>query len=195
MNIEHNFQYKVGRQDLLDLFQNTKKISQFKRKLEQLAERDPNNYDRDKCVGDGFEFLVEMMLKLMPYNRGFGGIHDYSPVQEDDNGVDGIGLNWEGEDCVVQVKFRGDTNTLLSANKDHLSNMVTEATIKYRIQPQDEGKVSRYFIITTAKGLHYYTDDEFFKKHVTCIGYQDLRKLLDGNIGFWDKCMEVCLGL
>ncbi len=43
MNIEHNFQYKVGRQDLLDLFQNTKKISQFKRKLEQLAERDPNN--------------------------------------------------------------------------------------------------------------------------------------------------------
>lgn len=195
MTIEHNFRYKVTNTDLLSLFEGTKTISTFKRRLEQLATNDPDNYDRDKVVGDGFEFLVELILKCMPYNRGFGGIHEYSPVQEDDNGVDGVGLNWKGEKCVIQVKFRGNTQTLLSANKDHLSNMVTEATIKYRIQPQDEGEVSRYFIITTAKGLHYYTEDEFFKKHVTCIGYNDLKKLLDGNIGFWRNCEEIVSSL
>jgi len=194
MNIEHNFQYKVGRQDLLDLFQNTKKISQFKRKLEQLAERDPNNYDRDKCVGDGFEFFVELMLKALPHNLGLGGIYNYSPVQEDDNGVDGVAWNFDGDECVIQVKFRSDTNTLLTANKDHLSNMVTEATLKYGITP-DGDRSKRYFIITTAKGLHYYTNDDFFKNKVTCIGYNDLRKLVDGNVGFWEKCLEVCLGL
>ena len=71
--------------------------------------------------------------------------------------------------------------------------MVKEATLKYRIQPHnpDRKETTKYFVITTGKSLHYYTDDEFFLNHVKCIGWKELCNLLDGNIGFWRKAEEI----
>ena len=189
--IIHTFKYNAH--DLNGLFEGTNRLSTFCRKLEIQAEADTNRYSRDQYVGDGFEFLVELIFKLLPYNRILGGIHDYNPTQVDDNGVDGIAKNWDGKDCVIQAKYRGDSRYQLTANNDHLANLVKEATIKYRIPPHDSNKkqVSKYFIITTAKDLHYYTRDEFFLGSVECIGRETLRKLLDNNRGFWNECRKI----
>jgi hypothetical protein len=48
-----------------------------------------------------------------------------------------------------------------------------------------------HYVITTATGLHHYTDNENFKGYVHCIGYDDLRDFLDDNLSFWNLCREI----
>ena len=97
-----------------------------------------------------------------------------------------------GEKCAVQVKYRGDNRQLLTTNQDHLGNMIVDAMMKFNIvKPEDNKHCPRYYVITTAKGLHYYTDNEVFKGYVHCIGIDDLKSMLDGNISFWDMCRQI----
>lgn len=215
MEIKHGFGLRAH--NLTDLFEGTNKISTFMNKLEKQAVLDPIRYDRDKYVGDGFEFLVEIFLKSHAYDSRIG-ITNYEPVQSDDTGVDGIGLNQRGEKCVIQVKYRSNTQGFLTANKDHLSNMFSSAQTKYHISSIDSeietlrnnasligeskvikrikeleshNKVKRHYVITTATGLHYYTDSEMYGGQVICIGYDHLRSMLDENLSFWNLCREI----
>jgi ribosomal protein L35AE/L33A len=134
--------------------------------------------------------FVEIFLKSHAYDNRVG-IDKYEPVQSDDNGVDGIGLNIAGEQCAVQVKFRSNASTLLTADGDHLANLISDGLLKYGIQQSKDKEPPRHYIITTAKGLHRYTETEFFKSKVICYGYDDLRNLLDGNKSFWNLCREI----
>ena len=134
MKINHGFGTRAH--DLKALFDKTNKISTFMNKLEKQSLIDPDRYDSDKYKGDGFEFLVEIFLKSHAYDNRIG-ITDYEPVQTDDNGVDGIGVNLAGEKCVVQVKYRSNNQSVLTTNKDHLGNMIVEAQFKYNINKPD----------------------------------------------------------
>lgn len=192
--MKHSFQYNAH--NLLELFENTTKFSGrggWKSKMEAQSTLDENKYPRLDYVGDAFEFFVELMFKIIGPTRELGGIYDYEPQQENDNGVDAICKNWDGQLSVVQVKYKRDSERLLTANADHLGNMVKEATLKYRIQPHNKEKkeTTKYFVITTGKSLHYYTDDEFFLNNVECIGWENLCKMLDGNKGFWEKAESI----
>jgi hypothetical protein len=91
------------------------------------------------------------MFEVLGPIREWGGIHEYEPQQEDDNGVDAICKNWDDELSVVQVKYKRDSERLLTANEDHLGNMVKEATLKYRITPHkpNSKETTKYFVITT----------------------------------------------
>lgn len=187
--IKHGFQSKSH--GLTELFDGTNKMSSFMYKLEKQSRLDPDRYDPDKYVGDGFEFFVELFLKSHCYDNRVG-ITGYEPVESDDNGVDGTGFNMIGEKCAVQVKYRGNTMYHLTTNQDHLGNMVVDAMMKFDItKPADKNCVPRYYVVTTAKGLHYYTDNEVFKGFVKCIGIDDLKYMLDGNLSFWNMCREV----
>jgi hypothetical protein len=194
----HSFQYNAH--NLLELFQGTTKFSGrkgWKSKLEAQSTLNEDKYPRLNYVGDGFEFFVELMFKVLGPIPEFGGIYDYQPQEEHDNGVDGICKNWDGKLSVVQVKYKRDSERLLTANADHLGNLVKEATLKYRISPHKVHKreVSKYFVITTGKSLHYYTNDEFFLNNVKCIGWDQLCKILDHNLGFWEKAEQIIKNL
>jgi hypothetical protein len=215
MKIKHGFGLRAH--DLNALFDKTNKIQTFMTKLEKQSLIDPIRYDSNKYLGDGFEFLVEILLKSHAYDNRFG-ITNYEPVQSDDTGVDGFGINLTGDKCVVQVKYRSNTKTFLTANVDKLSNMFSSAQTKYgissinseietlrnnvsligekkvikRIKELEESqKVKRHYVITTASGLHNFTDVDMYKNQVICIGYDHLRSCLDNNISFWDLCREV----
>lgn len=215
MKIEHGF--GVRAHDLIGLFDGTNKISTFMSKLERQSKLNPERYDSNKYLGDGFEFLVEILLKSHAYDNRLG-ITDYHPVQSDDTGVDGFGFNLSGEKSVVQVKYRGNTETYLTANEDKLSNMFSSAQTKYGISSinseietlrnnatligekkvlkrikelEKSNKVKRHYVITTASGLHNFTDNEMYKNQVICIGYDHLRSLLDENLSFWNLCRQV----
>ena len=193
IQLEHTFKTKAH--VLKALFEGTNKMSTFMRKLEQQAELDPDRYDRHKYVGDGFEFFVELFLKLNPTDNRVG-VYNYEPTQENDNGVDGIGVNIKGEKCVVQIKFRGNTQILLTATQDHLAHLISDGAIAHGVDPDRiNDKNYRHFIFTTAEGLHYYTNDEFFKSRVKCFAFNDFRSMLDGNVVFWDKAMEIVMNL
>jgi hypothetical protein len=189
MEIKHGFGLRAH--DLTALFNKTNKVSTFMGKLEKQSLIDPDRYDSNKYKGDGFEFLVEILLKSHAYDNRLG-ITSYEPVQSDDNGVDGVGVNLAGEKCVVQVKYRSNSKTVLTANTDHLSNMISDGMIKHKVViAEDNTKIPRHYVVTTATGLHHYTDNENFKGFVHCIGYEHLRALLDNNLSFWNLCREI----
>lgn len=196
MKIEHGFGFRSH--DLIGLFDKTNKISTFMNKLEKQAIIDPLRYDPNKYKGDAFEFLVEIFLKSHAYDNRLG-ITDYTPVQSDDNGVDGVGFNIVGEKCVIQIKYRSNKETLLTSTEDHISNLVTDGMLKHGVSATPEiledirnGKrPPLHYIITTAKGLHFYTEKEFFKGVVHTIGYEQLRFMLDNNFSFWNLCRKI----
>ena len=215
MKITHGFGLRAH--DLTALFNKTNKISTFMNKLEKQSLIDPIRYDSNKYKGDGFEFLVEILLKSHAYDNRLG-ITNYEPVQSDDTGVDGVGFNLVSEKCVIQIKYKSNTDTYLTANTDHLSNMFSAAQTKYgissinseietlknnisligekKVQKRIEElvkttKVKRHYVITTANGLHNYTDIEMYKSEVLCIGFEQLRAMLDNNLSFWNLCREI----
>ena len=189
MKIVHGFGKRS--QDIVGLFDKTNKLSTFMTKLERQSLIDPNRYDKDKYVGDGFEFLMEIFINASAYDNRIG-ITKYEPVVSNDNGVDGIGYNLNGEKCVIQHKYRSNTTSTLTANEDHLSNMITDGMIKHKVVvAEDNAKIPRHYVFTTAKGLNFYTDNEMFKGFVKCYGYDDLRSMLDGNLSFWNLCREI----
>lgn len=212
---QHSFPTRAH--DLKALFENTNKISTFMSRLEAQAVRDPLRYDPDKYKGDGFEFLSEIFLKSHAYDNRIG-ITSYEPVQDDDTGVDGTGINLAGDKCVIQIKYRSNSQGVLTSNKDHLSNLFSSAQTKYHISSipaeietlranssiigeskvnkrvkelESISKIKRHYVITTATGLHHYTDQEMFKGEVKCLGYEDLRAMLDNNLSFWNLCREI----
>lgn len=189
-DIKHNFGTKCH--NIVELFKNTNKLSTFMTKLEKQSLKDPDRYSINDYLGDGFEFLMEIFIKTHAYDNRIG-ITDYQPIQMNDHGVDGIGFNFLKEKCVIQHKYRANSNTLLTANEDHLSNMITDAifTQGVKFDKENPPKVSVFYVFTTAKGLHYFTDNEMFKNHVKCFGYDDLRLMLQDNMPFWDLCREI----
>jgi len=189
IKITHGFGLRAH--NLIALFDKTNKIYTFMNRLEKQSLIDPIRYDSNKYKGDGFEFLVEILLKSHAYDNRLG-ITSYEPVQSDDNGVDGVGFNLAAEKCVVQVKYRSNIKTVLTANEDHLSNMISDGMIKHKVVvAEDNTKIPRHYVITTATGLHHYTDNENFKGFVHCIGFEQLRAMLDNNLSFWNLCRDI----
>lgn len=172
-----------------DLFLGTSKISTFCNKLEKQSLVDPEAYDPSMYVGDGFEFLVELLIKLSPADNRIG-IAEYSPIKVgQDNGVDGYGINALGKKCAIQVKYRSNNSKLLTAGEDNLDSFMFESVLE-GVLPETEGKCKNHYIFTTAQGLNHYTNNQKLRGSVKCIGFQELRELLDNNIHFWNLCRE-----
>lgn len=188
IELEHNFKSKSH--SLPRLFSGVTKMSQLMRNIERESLIDPIRYDSEKYKGDAFEFFVEIFLLLHP-NDNRVGVYQYRPNQDNDNGVDGTGININNEKCVVQIKYRTNVLTELSSNKDSLANLITDGMMSHGVvADMNNSKNFRHFVFTTATGLNFYTDQEMFKSKVKCFGYNDFRSLLDNNLIFWDSVRD-----
>lgn len=77
-------------------------------------------------------------------------------------------------------------------NKNYYEELVDCLMINVVIDKVSEDlKEYRQFVFTTAKGLHFYTDQEMYKSRVKCFGYQELRQLVDNNYLFWNNLKEL----
>jgi len=157
-------------------------LNMFCKRLVKQSEKHPERHDPMKYRGDGFELLVEALFKSAPSNRQLG-VFDYQPIEGgEDTGVDAVGFGINGKQAAVQIKFRSDSTSLLTANKDHLMNFGFAAQNKYGVDIEDKNNM---IIVTNAKALHHFTNSEMFLGKVHVIKYADLKKLIDGNIAFW----------
>ena len=216
MNIKIVHPFKTTAHNLKELFENTNKLSTFMNKLEKQSIKDPDRYTPNNYLGDGWEFLMEILIKSRETDERIG-ISNYEPVDSsDDTGVDGLGINISGDKCVIQHKYKANTQTLLTANLDHLSNMFSASQTKYGVSTikaeleilenfkpdlsksaynkrlkKLENSAKRHYIFTTAEGLHYYTDGEMFSGDVVVIGFKQMRVMLDGNESFWNLCRKI----
>lgn len=188
MKIEHHF--LTTSHDIRGLFDGVNKISTFCTNLEKQANLRTESYPYEKYVGDGFELLVEMIIKLSQTDNRIG-IADYKPIQSNnDNGVDGYGINLLNKKCAVQVKYRSDNNKLLTATSDGLDSFMTEAMFE-SVLPEITDPCKNHYIFTTAEGLHYYTENEKYRKSIKVIGYNHLREMFDKNAHFWNSVREI----
>jgi hypothetical protein len=184
-------QFRTKSHDLTGLFSEVNLMSTFINRLQTQAEFDPSRYDVNDYLGDGFEFFVELFLKVMNPSPHIG-VYNYVPIPpHEDKGADGVGENMSGNKCVVQVKFRGNNAHLLTANEDHLSNLMLAGMHMGISFDQENPKNFRHFVFTTAKSLHFYTDEHMFEGKVKCFGLDEFRQMVDNNQHFWNRCREI----
>ena len=206
IKLEHGFTHKCH--DLHGLLDGCQKLNTYTNRLANQSMLHPDRYDPERYKGDGLELLVEALIKLSPVDNRIGvtdyhpileatevkdniGITDYHPLEDGvdiDTGVDGYGVGIDGKPATVQVKYRHNQATMLTANKDMLGNFVAASLLKHKVDP--ESKVSM-FVFTTANGLHHFTDNEMYENKVKCIGYDQLRDLIDNNMSFWNTFREL----
>lgn len=188
MNIELNHFFKLNCHDLKGLLKDCNKLSAYCSRLEKQSLLFPNRYDPNKYKGDGFELFCEALIKFSPIDNRIG-ITNYRVVEGQDIGVDGFGIGMNGFPITVQCKYRTINDSLLTANQDHLSNFTSASVLHYEVRKED---TKNMLILTTAKGLHHFTDAEMFKNKVRCLGFKQLRSLVDKNNLFWDLFRESC---
>jgi hypothetical protein len=170
------------------LFEGTSNWNQFNKKLQEVAEQLNKRLGADykTVLGDGFEVFIEGFIKLTENDNRFG-ISNYTPVQsKDDYGVDGYGDNIRGNKSAIQIKYRIDPTYFLTAQKDGLDSMITEALLTENII---FGKSNdyRHYIFTSAKGLNNKTDDNKFGGRVKCYGIDTIKSIVDNNQNFWNN--------
>jgi len=191
MQIKHPFKDKAHG-DLKELFQDVSKFDTFLRRVEAASKKNATRYDSNKYKGDAFEMFVEMFLNAFKFDNRFG-LTNYTPVLVEDNGVDGVGYNSQGQKSVVQVKYRGDSNYILEGNQDHLQHLMSDgmATHDVVLAKIDKDEQYKHYIFSTAKDLNYYTKESVFKNAVYHFGRKDFKYMLDNNKPFWDYCREL----
>lgn len=177
--------------DLPGLYSEVNLMSTFMRRIQQQAQLDPLRYNPNDYMGDAFESFVELFLKIYDTDNRVG-VYNYVPVpSHEDKGADGVGVNIRKEKSVVQVKFRGNVDSLLTANEDHLSNLMLAGMHMDVAFDNEDRKNFRHFVFTTANNLHFYTDEHMFEGKVYCFGLNKFREMVDNNPIFWDKCREI----
>ena len=188
-------QFKTKSHDLTGLFTNVERMSTLMRRIQEQAEIDPLRYDVNDYMGDAFEFFVELFLNIYDADNRVG-VYNYKPIPpHEDKGADGVGVNMRGDKSVVQVKFRGNTAHLLTANEDHLSNLVLAGALMGVNFDLATPKNYRHFVFTTASSLHFYTDEHMFEGKVRCFGIEEFRNMVDNNQHFWNRCREMVIEL
>ena len=164
-----------------ELLEGCNKLSTFMTRARKQADANAIYIDPEVYFGNAFEAFVESIIIQMGTTPAIQ-IKDYSPVLENDLGVDGFGYGPDGEIHTVQAKARGNSNQSLTANRDHISNFVAHSHAKFG----GESKVKYMTIFTTAKDLHVVTQ-EMYNNEVRVIGNSHLRKMVDNNAMFWSN--------
>ena len=188
MQIKLTHRFLLTCHDLKKLLVDCNKLSTFCSRLEAQAKQHPDRYSPNKYKGDGLELFAEALIKLSPVDARIG-ITGYRPIETGDVGADGVGIGMNGKPATVQVKYRGYNASALTAVEDNLNGFVMASLLHEGVDPADKYNM---LVITTAPGLHFFTDQEMFVGKVRCLGKDQLRELVDNNTQFWDAFRELC---
>lgn len=175
--------------DLTGLLEGVNTIPEFCKRLNAQSLLHVDRYTEKKYKGDGFETFGQALCLLSPADNRIG-ISDYKLVSKnDDYGVDGIGIGTNGKPMTVQLKYKSNPTSFIMFNEDHIGNFTGLSTRKYGVDLMD---TKNMLVITTAKGLHHsISENENVLNSngdmcLRCIGYDELRSMLDNNYNFWN---------
>ena len=205
--IYHNFKNAPG---AADLFKDTKTLKEFIKRLNALSCSLPtldkdcamaygrgttyinnkaivSDKDKFKILGDGFELFVEVLIQIMGSHPHIG-IGDYTPfgqdAGEDDQGVDGYGVNMNLARTGIQCKFTNDPEYEFTANGSNLVNFIVEAGFEGIL------KKGQLYLFTTASGINWRTQQKW-RNVVIVFNRQKIEKFVKNNSLFWKKAYEL----
>ncbi len=194
IKLEHPFAFH---NDLSFLLNGTHTLPQYLKKLRNEAKlkRLPSREDGEldpaqlKFIGDGFELFGEMFLKLLGPNDNRIWVNDFKHLSISDNGVDGEGVCTKtGNRVFIQFKCYRETE-FLTGIASHLDSFVAETAMMLEDDFEKTNKPyvpPRRLVITSAAGIHEYTDKEKYRGRVQCFNHRELARLVDTNL-FWNE--------
>lgn len=175
-------------------------LSELKNKLEEISNEsfdygysdttieDDIKLGKYKFIGDLFEIFAESFFILFSSDNRIG-IFDYKPVpSDDDNGVDGVAKNIDGDICTIQVKYRG--NPVYQLKERDLKQFGYQSIVKYDI---DYKKSKNMIVFTNCSGLHWHTESKVFDNRLRVINGEMISQLIDNNEGFWNSLQKLML--
>jgi hypothetical protein len=181
IKLEHHFTNTCY--DIDKLFKGVKTLNNFLKNLDKQSQEHPKMWSTNKYKGDGFECLVEAIIKLNPTNTRIN-ITNYHPSQVDEQGIDGSGETLNGMPHEVQAKLSMDPNRLITEEHEHIAMFPAIAATKHM------GKQIQMTLFTTAKDLHYVLEN--FNGKVRVLGRKDIEKLVNTPT-FWQHFYNLML--
>jgi len=172
-------------------------------RLESIGYWDQENYDwkikpkslefflyRDainKFKGDMLEVFAEMFFNIFGADEGVG-IVEYTPGDiGSDFGVDATGVNVNGHNCVIQVKYRHNPLDVISYAD--IARTFTSAALQLHLKDVIEHDHTVY-LFTTANGASVAFEKVMGRKCVL-VTRDVISTKIDNNKAFWGKCYEM----
>jgi hypothetical protein len=183
IKLEHHFTNTCY--DINDLCKNVNNLKDFEKRLDKQAQLNPAMWEPNKYKGDGFECLVEAIIKLNPVNTRLN-ITNYHPSAVDEQGIDGSGETFDGKPHEVQAKLWGNTQAYITETKHHIAMFPAMSGTKHM------GKEFKMTLFTTAKDLHPILDN--FNQTVTVINRKGIEKLVNFP-SFWQHFYDLMVDI
>ena len=156
-------------------------------------DKSQNKYipDPGKLEGDIYEIFKEIFLKsfethpLMPVCK-------YIPNNEDDYGVDGLGLSkHDMKLTAIQIKFRNPHNKDYEyLTEEDIRQFALQAILRYEtnVNLYNGIRLDSILLITNSKGMHYTTEKEMYLNSISTLDNKILEQICnDGGFAFWEK--------
>lgn len=143
--------------------------------------------DINKFKGDMLEVFSEMFFNIFKADEAVG-ITDYAPVEIDsDYGVDATGINVNGHQCAIQVKYRQNPLDLISYAD--IARTFTSAALQLNMSDVVNHDHTVY-LFTSSGGVSAAFDKVMGRKCIV-INRSVISTKVDNNITFWNECFNL----
>ncbi len=145
----------------------------------------------DKNKGELFELFAEIFFAIYHADPRYG-VREFSFKYDDsyvkDYGVDGYGINANGDNSVVQVKFRSNVT-----NEIYWNDIAKTVAQGYAIGHLSNRQRDTVWLFTNCKG-GYYTIKDAISGMFHCINGKMIDGEVAGNDSFWKSAVEILEG-
>ena len=176
--------------DLYRMGENGFTFRQWNNEVLRMANSRELNFDDDaknKFKGDMLEVFSEIFFKQFESDESLG-ITDYQPIDiNDDYGVDARGVNVNGKQTAIQVKYRSNPDDRISYAD--IARTFTSAVLQLHMKDVIDNDRT-VFLFTNAGGVSGAFDTVMQKKTVV-ITRGVIATKVDNNITFWKNAYDL----
>lgn len=171
------FNFKTGIKTIEDFVREVENIAKYEFPTVEENEENPAN----KFKGDMLEILADLFFNIHSADPAVGLINYRSVPIYEDYGVDGIGTNVNGNQVVVQVKYKA--NPLTKIEYSEVSKTYCAGRESHQL-PLDESNT--IFVFTTGNGMTQAVK-HVLKNKIRIIDRKIISGYIDNNLNLWQQ--------
>ena len=173
--------------DLYQMAENGFTFRQWNNEVISMARMIDDEDTRNKFKGDMLEVFSEIFFYQFQTDEALG-ITDYAPIEiNDDYGVDARGLNVNGKQTAIQVKYRSNPDDKISYAD--IARTFTSAVLQLHMKDVIDNDRT-VFLFTNAGGVTGAFDTVMQKKTVI-ITRGVISTKVDNNVTFWKNAFDM----
>lgn len=160
---------------------------QWYNRVETISKHMGDLNTRNKFKGDMLEVFAEIFFTIFQSDEGLG-ITQYNPIDiNDDYGVDAVGVNVNGHNVAIQVKYRSNPQELITYAD--IAKTYTSALMQFNLN--DVAKYNKtLYLFTNSNGVTgAFT--KVMQQKVVIINKGVITTKIDNNKTFWLKAYDM----